>query len=185
MSVAAPKPHLWTRAEFDRIIAAGGFEPEARLELIDGEIIEMPPQRSRHATAIQLAEQALRAAFPAGFAVRAQLPLALEDLSEPEPDLAVVSGNPRDYRDAHPDTALLVLEIADSSLDLDRGRKLQLYARNGITDYWILDLTSEALEVYRKPTGDRYTAATVFKHGQRIAPLAAPGSAIAIADLLP
>lgn len=185
MSVSAPKQHQWTRAEYDRIIATGGFDSECRLELIDGEIIEMPPQRSRHATAIQLAEQALHAAFPRGFAVRAQLPLALDDLSEPEPDLAVVSGNPRDYRDAHPTAALLILEIAESSLDFDRGRKLRLYARSRIADYWVLDLMGETLEVYRQPTGDCYSHAAVLKRDQRIAPLAAPAHAIAIADLLP
>lgn len=185
MSVAAPKAHRWTRAEYNRITAAGGFDPEARLELIDGEIVDMPPQRSRHATAIQLGEQALRSAFPPSFTIRAQLPLALDELSEPEPDLAVVSGQPRDYRDAHPITAVLILEVAESSLDFDRGRKLRLYARNGIADYWILDLTREALEVYRQPTGDRYADTDVLTRGQRIAPLAAPSCAIAMTDLMP
>ena len=185
MAIAAPKPHLWTRAEYDQVIAAGGFDPEARLELIDGEIIDMPPQRSRHATAIQLAEQVFRAVFPPGYSVRTQLPLALDDISEPEPDLAVVRGKPRDYCNAHPTTALLILEVAESSLDFDRGRKLRLYARNGILDYWILDLTSEAIEVYRQPTGDRYTDTAILTRGQRLAPLAAPDAAIAVIDLLP
>jgi len=185
MSVAAPRPHLWTRAEYDRVIATGGFDPEARFELIDGEIIDRPPQRSRQATAIQLAGAALRAALPPSLMVRAQLPLALDDLSEPEPDLAVVTGQPRDYRDAHPITAVLILEVAESSLDFDRGRKLRLYARNGIADYWILDLTHETLEVYRQPTGDRYADTDVLTRGQRIAPLAALDCAIAIADLMP
>lgn len=185
MSAAAPKPHLWTRAEYDQIIAVGGFDPDARLELIDGEIMDMPPQRSRHATAIQLAEDALRDALPPGLTVRAQLPLALDDFSEPEPDLAVVCGNPRDYRNAHPTTALLILEIAESSLAFDRGRKLKLYARNGIADYWILDLMREALEVHRQPTAGGYGDMEILTRGQRIAPLSSPGSAIVVADLLP
>lgn len=77
----------------------------------------------------------MRVAFGRGFDVRCQLPLAIDDHSEPEPDLAVVTGSPRDYRDAHPRTALLIVEVADSSLDFDRTRKLAGYARNGIPEY--------------------------------------------------
>lgn len=125
------QPHRFTREEYDRMVAAGVFAPDARLELLEGEIINMPPQKSRHATAVRLIEDALRAAFLAGFDVRTRLPLSLGDYSEPEPDVAVVKGSPRDSRDAHPSSALLVVEIAETSLDYDRRRKLPVYVRAG------------------------------------------------------
>lgn len=125
------QPHRFTREEYDRMVAAGVFAPDARLELLEGEIINMPPQKSRHATAVRLVEDALRAAFLAGFDVRTRLPLSLGDYSEPEPDVAVVKGSPRDSRDAHPSSALLVVEIAETSLDYDRRRKLPVYVRAG------------------------------------------------------
>lgn len=128
------QPHRFTREEYDRMVAAGVFAPDARLELLEGEIINMPPQKSRHATAVRLIEDALRAAFLAGFDVRTRLPLSLGDYSEPEPDVAVVKGSPRDSRDAHPSSALLVVEIAETSLDYDRRRKLPVYVRAGIPE---------------------------------------------------
>ncbi len=177
--------HRFSRAQYEQMIDAGVFGPEDRLELLDGEIIDMAPQKSRHATAIRLLEEALRTAFGKGFDVRVQLPLNLDDRSEPEPDLAVVAGSPRDYRDAHPETALLIVEVAETSLAYDRIRKLAAYARAGIPEYWILDLAGEALEVCRHPERDVYAERRILKAGERIAPMAAPGCEVAVADLLP
>jgi Uma2 family endonuclease len=185
MSAIAHQPHLWTRAEYERLIETGALHPEARLELIDGEILDMAAQKSRHSTAVRLAEVALRKVFGSGFDVRSQLPLSIDDYSEPEPDLAVVTGSIRDYRDAHPTTAMLIVEVADSSLDFDRGRKLALYARNGIRDYWILDVQAESLEVYHEPLGDHYRQRQVLGTGDWIAPLHAADKPISVADLLP
>ena len=92
------------------MIEAGIFHPEAHLELIEGEILSMSPQGSRHITAILLVENALRAVFSTGYLVRTQAPIALDDRSQPEPDVSVVAGTPRDYRDAHPTTVELVVE---------------------------------------------------------------------------
>ncbi|MGB5733122.1 MAG: Uma2 family endonuclease [Thiohalocapsa sp.] len=185
MAAIAHQPHLWTRAEYERLIETGGLHPDARLELIDGEILDVAAQKSRHSTAVQLVNDVLRNVFVTGFTVRSQLPLALDDYSEPEPDVAVVIGATRDYRDAHPGTALLIVEVADSSLTFDRGRKLALYARNGIEDYWILDVQAESLEVYREPLGDHYRQRQVLGTGDGIAPLHATDTAISVADLLP
>jgi Uma2 family endonuclease len=110
----------WTREDNDRMIDAGIFAPGERVELLDGEIIDISPQKSGHTTAVRLTEEALRAVFGAGFEVRTQMPLALDSYSEPEPDVAVVPGSPRDYRDAHPSSALLVVEVTDSTLAYDR-----------------------------------------------------------------
>jgi Uma2 family endonuclease len=118
------------------------------------------------------------------------MPLALTDDSEPEPDVAVVTGNPREYRDAHPTTALLIVEVADATLPYDRERKANLYARAGIADYWIVNLLDRCLEVYRRPTqagtaNARYADRAVLPAETSIAPLATPDKSIAIADLLP
>ena len=185
MAAIAHQPHLWTRAEYERLIETGGLHPEARLELIDGEILDMAPQKSRHSTAVRLAEVVLSKMFGTGFDVRSQLPLSIDDYSEPEPDIAIVAGSIRDYRDAHPTTALLIVEVADSSLDFDRGRKRTLYARNGIEDYWIVDVQAERLEVHRDPRDDDYRQHRVLNAGDRITPLHAADKLIRVADLLP
>ncbi len=185
MPRAAIQRHYWERQEYDRMIAVGIFHPEVRLELIDGEIINMTPQGSRHATTVQLAEDLLRVAFSTEFSIRIQMPLALNDSSEPEPDLAVVTGSPRDYRDAHPSSAVLIVEVADATLSFDRKQKKKLYARTSIQEYWIINLTDEQLEVYRDPQGDDYSFKTTLQPGQSIAPLAAPKNGFPVTGLLP
>lgn len=124
----------WTRDEYERMIDAGILGPDDRVELVGGEILEMSPERSPHAAAIDLGAETLRRAFGAGFTVRTQHPLALGADSEPEPDLAVVPGTPRDYAAAHPTSALLVVEVADTSLAYHRSTKAKLYANASITD---------------------------------------------------
>src|SRR5688500_14289459 len=109
----AVQARRWTRPEFDRMIEAGILTPDDRVELIDGEILTVTPQGSAHATSVSLASGALRIAFDDSVYVRVQLPLATDGESEPEPDVAVVSGSPRDHCDAHPQAALLVVEISD------------------------------------------------------------------------
>lgn len=185
MSRTAVQRHYWARQEYDRMIAAGVFHPEVRLELIDGEIINMTPQGSLHATAVQLAEDLLKAAFSTEFSIRVQMPLALDDSSEPEPDLAVVTGSPRDYRDAHPSSAVLIVEVADTTLSFDRQQKKRLYAHTSIQEYWIINLIDEQLEVYRDPQGDDYTFKITLLSGQSIAPLATPKSSVPVTGLLP
>ena len=185
MPTPSVRRHRWSRDEYEAMIAAGIFHPEARLELVDGEIVEMTPQGSAHATAIQLIEDALRPAFGAGHAIRIQLPLALDATSEPEPDVAVVTGHPRDYKDAHPDTAVLVVEVAETSLTYDRLTKGSLYARSGIPEYWLLDLGRRQLEVYRRPQGEGFLDTASFSETDRVAPAAVPDAALRVADLLP
>src|SRR5207244_2898413 len=121
----------------------GLFRPEERLELLDGEILErMSPQKPPHAEGILGVVDALGPAFGPGYHVRPQLPLILDDGSEPEPDVAVVVGTRRDYGAESPRVAhvRLVVEVADTTLRFDRGRKQRAYARAGILEYWILNL---------------------------------------------
>lgn len=182
----APLPrHRFSRAQYDRMIEAGVFGPEERLELLDGEIVDMAPQRGRHATAVTLVHEALRAFFGADYTLRIQLPFSLDDRSEPEPDIAVVPGRPRDYRDNHPASAVLIVEVADTTLAYDRIRKLAAYARAGIPEYWILDIEGETLEACRRPVGDSYGDRRILKPVDRIAPAAAASGDIAVADLMP
>jgi Uma2 family endonuclease len=184
MTMLAVDVRRWTRQEYERMAAAGLFQPEERLELIEGTIYRMTPQSSRHAVAIQLIEEALRRAFPPGCSFRVQMPLALGDFSQPEPDLAVVSGAPRDHLAAHPGTALLVVEVADRSLPYDRTEKLSLYARAGIPEYWLVDIQERTLAVHRDPAGGAYRSRALLRAGDAVAPLACPEGTLPVADLL-
>ena len=182
----------WTRAEYDRLIAIGVFRPGEPLELLGGHMLVAEPQGSAHHTALGLVEDALRIAFGAGWLVRSQGPIALDDESEPEPDVAVAPGSRRDYSRAHPARPVLVVEVAESSLALDREYKGSLYARAQLQDYWILNLLNRVLEIDREPTvessapfGWRYASTQVLDATSAIAPLAAPDAPVRVGDLLP
>ncbi|PJB63972.1 MAG: hypothetical protein CO095_15410 [Armatimonadetes bacterium CG_4_9_14_3_um_filter_58_7] len=186
-----PKLHLWTRDEYYRMASAGLFDGK-RVELIEGEVLEMSPIKSLHTTGVGLASKVVEAVFGEGYYVRVQQPIDLGGASEPEPDVVVVSGDVRDYRDAHPTTALLIVEVAESSLDFDRTEKARLYARAGIPEYWIENLLDDQLEVRRDPVPDPsqpfgfgYQSVTVLIRDDRVLPLHAPQSTVAVADLLP
>ena len=175
----------WSRAEYGRVAAAGVFGADARIELLDGAILDMTPQGSRHATAFSLVARAVQDAGGQDFHVRLRLPLALADDSEPEPDVAVVEGGIRDYRDAHPAHALLIVEVSDESLRRDRTLKRRLYARCGVPDYWILSLADARLEVHRDPDGGDYRTVFVRRAGDTVSPLFRPATEIRVRDLLP
>ena len=128
----------WTRAEYDRLIEIGVFRPGDAVELLGGDLVVAEPQSSPHYTAIHLAGDALRTAFGAGWVIRTQAPIALDDQSEPEPDVAVAQGTPREYVGEHPARPVLVVEVALSSVALDRDHKGSLYARAQLADYWIV-----------------------------------------------
>jgi Uma2 family endonuclease len=186
MSIAAVETHRWTREEYERMAAAGLFPPDQRVELIEGVVYDMTPQSSFHATAVSLVQKMLEGAFGAGYHIRAQMPLVLDPDSEPEPDVAVVRGTTRDFRDRHPTTAVLVVEAADSSLGHDRRRKAPLYARHGIPELWVIDLRGGNVQVHRDPEGAGYRSVAVLGRADSIRPLAAPpGPPIPVADLLP
>jgi Uma2 family endonuclease len=181
----------WRRVEYERLVDLGVFVGE-RLELLDGVLVVREPQASPHAAIVTQAGQVLAAVFGAGWHPRLQAPLALGEHSEPEPDVAVVTGAARDYVSAHPTTAALVVEVANSSLRLDRRFKAVIYARAGLQEYWIVDLVDRALEVHRDPqpvvdTPDDWTyrSVEVFQSSAVVAPLAVPAAQISVADLLP
>ena len=164
--VDAVQPRRWTRQEYEQLGELGVLGPEEHVELIGGEIVQVPPQQTRHATGVYLAQVALSAVFRAGFLVRVQLPLALGQYSEPEPDVAVVAGRPRDFVVDHPTSALLVVEIAEATLSFDRNTKASLYAAAGIPEYWIVDPQEKRIVVL-KLSGDRYAEHGVFGVGSK------------------
>ena len=181
-----------SRVRYEQLVEAGLFGPEDRLELLDGLLVAREPQGGRHATVVALVRVALEKAFGRSFYIREEKPIALDETSEPEPDLVVVPGRPRDYLDAHPSRPVLVVEVADSSLALDRLRKGGLYARAGIADYWVVNLVHEVLEVYREPVRApsvrgawKYASVRLLRRNAVVTPLAAPRARIRVAALLP
>lgn len=192
MKTTYPRTRRWTRAEYDRLIEKGMFRPGERLELLAGDLVVREPQGDPHAFAIELANEALRTAFGPEWRVRVQLPVALDEESEPEPDVSVAPGPLRDSSEAKPSRLVLVVEIAESSLALEREYKGSLYARAGVPEYWIVNLKGRVLEVYREPGpeaaalyGWAYRSAQSLSAGQLISPLASPTARVNVADLLP
>ena len=182
----------WRRVEYERLVDLGAFEDDEPIELLGGQLIVAEPKGSEHATGVEMAGDALRTALPAGWIVRGQNPVSLDDESAPEPDIAVVQGSRADYRHAHPARPALIIEVAESSLRLDRIEKGSLYARAGIVDYWIVNLVDRGLEVYRDPGADvtapygwRYLSVERFTPPSAVAPIGVPAKPIPVAALLP
>ena len=158
--------HLWTVDEYHRMGEVGILHPADRIELIDGEIIEMAPIGSPHVGSVFALNRLLAKAVPQDVIVSVQSPIEIGDRSEPEPDLALLRGRPDGYRTPPLPSAadvLLIIEVADSSLRYDREVKLPLYARQGIPEVWIVDLAAQAVVVHRKPENGAY--ADVTRHG--------------------
>ncbi len=190
MSVVEIQTRNWSRQEYEQLVSAGIFQPHERLELVEGEILQMSPQGSAHATAITLIDNALREVFGSNYTIRVQMPLAVSLDSEPEPDIAVVVGSPRDYRDTHPTTAELVVEVADTTLAYDRERKAALYARAGIQEYWILNVIDRQLEIYRQPMANQpsppsYKIHHILTSSESVSPLPSPQTELPVHAFLP
>lgn len=191
MGIAGHQLRRWTRQEYEQMIAAGVIRSGERVELLNGEIRTMAAQGSAHVTTVQALLVALAAAFGPAYNVRSQAPLALGERSEPEPDLAVVPGTIWDYEQHHPSQALLVVEVADSTLKTDRLEKGSLYASAGIQEFWLVNLVDRVLEVYRDPFEDskakhgwRYRLIQRFSPAEQVSPLARPESSIPVASFL-
>jgi Uma2 family endonuclease len=181
----------WTGTEYDRLVQQGHLD-HRRVELVNGEILEMSPMSDQHAQGIQLTHYALLSALGLdAYTIQIRCPMRFGERSRPEPDVAVIAGTAREVK-AHPSTALLVIEVSDSTLAYDREVKAPLYAAEAIADYWIVNLADRCVEVHRRPMPDavspdgfRYGDVRVFTAGESIAPLAMPAATIAVDDLLP
>jgi len=187
--------HRWTVKEFFRAVESGLFDHPERLELIDGEVIErMTAQSDPHFVHVRVAAKVAEAAFGPDCDVRQQGPFRLSESDYTEPDILVVQGALLDYLGRGPTAAdvKLLIEISDTTLRLDRGKKAAIYARGGIRDYWILNLKERCLEVYRDPaplSGSRYgfgyRSRVRYTEEASLSPLDAPQTQIRVADLLP
>jgi Uma2 family endonuclease len=182
---SAPAPYRFTREEYYRMWESGFFS-DKRVELLDGEIITMPPQNPPHAgTTSDLATVVILSLGP-HFPVRTQAPIVLTDWSEPEPDIAICRLDPEKYRGRHPKASdvLLVIEVADTSLAYDRRRKTAAYATSGIPEYWIINLIDNRIEVFSDPysVAQRYRQERLAFRGDT---LLLPGRAsLAVTDVL-
>lgn len=185
---------LWRlpRVRYERMVDRGLLDSDDRVELLDGLLVAKEPQSDLHAAAMMAAQRVLERAFGSRYHVRIGCPVALDDYSEPEPDLAVVPGGPWDYKTGHPSNPVLAVEIAMTSRAKDRWLKGGLYARAGITDYWVVNLVDEVVEIYRQPVkapsrrhGWKYGNVKLLRRGATITPLAATRARVRVADLLP
>jgi len=185
--VSAPSPLLieslrpLRRHEYDRLVELGAFDDE-RLELLAGVLVTMSPQGAEHVEVTACLMERLVLALAGRARVRPQLPLSLSDHSEPEPDLAVVQLG--DYSHVHPASALLIVEVADASLRMDRDLKAELYAAAGIPEYWLVDLVGRVVHVYRAAVGRRYTEVSSHAPGATLRPTAFPDVTIAVRSLI-
>lgn len=183
-SAAMPR-RRWTREDCRRLLSLG-FLPEGGWELIAGEIIEKMGQGRRHIFVCSRLFAALGRIF--GYErIQSQAPIPLDDRNDPEPDAAVLRAPLSDYLETEPTPSdvELVVEVSDTTLSTDQTVKALLYARAGIPEYWIVNLPERVVEVYRQPTLEGYAEKTVIGEGELLHPLAAPASAISVADLLP
>lgn len=185
---AEPRPFMWTVERYEQMAEMGWFD-DVRTELLEGEIIKMCPISSPHSAITTVIRMELERAFGAGYFARIQMPLRILALSsEPEPDVALVAGSALDYEDENPVTAVLVVEVADTTLGIDRIRKAAIYAAAEIPEYWIANLQQNQLEIFREPVyderGPRYSSTQTLTRRHEIAPLAKPDARIKVADLI-
>jgi Uma2 family endonuclease len=178
--------HRLTVDEYHRMAEVGVLGADARVELIEGEVLDMAPMRSRHASVVGRLVDAFGRAASGQALVWCQLPLHLDGYSEPEPDLMLLRPCDDFYAAAHPTPSdvLLVVEVSESSARYDREIKLPLYAQHGVQEVWLLDLEVDVLRVYRNPRGELYTESQQTAQPGLLSPQALPGVVIDASKLL-
>jgi len=192
MDVPAPEPQgepagLYTAERYLRLVDEGVLGPDDRVELLEGVVVAMAPQDTPHAAGVGRAMQVLTLLLAGRAFVRCQLSLIAGARSVPEPDVAVLPGRADDYDHAHPRTALLVVEVADSSLKQDRLTKAAIYAAANVPEYWIVNIRGQQIEVHRDPdpAARRYRSVAAVEPGARITLVAFPDAVVPVDDLLP
>jgi Uma2 family endonuclease len=184
MAVATPRTHL-TLADYHSRVESGVLTEDDRVELIEGEIVPMAAIGSRHAACVRRLSLLFFEGLGGRALVSAQNPVALVDDSELEPDIVLLNPHGDFYSERHPgaEDVLLVIEVADATLQKDRNRKGPLYARSGIREYWLLNLLSSALEVYRDPRPEGYGSVQVLRRGEAVSSWAFPDLVLDVASI--
>jgi Uma2 family endonuclease len=190
MRTEYPPARKWSKAEYHQAAQLGWFDRE-RVELVAGQVLRRAAQTDEHAISLRLTDVAIRMAFPKDYVFCIQMPFNVSGATEVEPDLAVVRGTLRSVK-KHPTTAALIVEISDTTLAYDRGRKANLYASRGVRDYWVVNLIDRVVEVRRKAAADpdadfghSYSETVIYRPGQTISPLGARKAKVRVVDLLP
>ncbi len=168
------------RVEYDKLVELGAFQDE-RIELLDGVLVPMSPIGTRHASAIDLLTLLFVRALGDRARIRVQNPFVASDISEPQPDLLVAPL--RSYTEDHPGEAHLVIEVAESSLRIDRGRKLRIYAERGVPEYWIVDVIARRIEVHREPWSGTFRTMQSYEIGEAIQLLRFPDVCVQVSDV--
>ncbi|HUR24345.1 MAG TPA: Uma2 family endonuclease [Acidimicrobiales bacterium] len=183
MTSAAPERHRFTVEEYHRMGDTGLFGQDDRVELVEGEIIDMTPVGSRHAACVDRLTRLLVVRIGERAIVRVQNPVQMGDLSEPQPDIAVLAPRTDFYAGAHPGPAdvLLVVEVADTSIGWDRGVKVPMYGRAGVAEAWVVDVNAEAVDVWTQPGPDGYAETRRVARG---GDLTAVGVTVTVDDIL-
>jgi Uma2 family endonuclease len=169
------------RVEYAKLIELGAFQDE-HIELLEGLLVPMSPIGPSHDSAVMKLNAILLPPLLGRAAVRIQGSFAALELSQPEPDVAVVPSG--DYDTEHPDQAYLIVEVAESSLTIDRGVKLRLYASCSVPEYWIVNLTERVIEVYSEPVGDGYRKIARYEHGQSVHPMRFADVEVRVSDVM-
>jgi Uma2 family endonuclease len=178
--------HRLTVAEYHRMAEAGVLAPDARVELIEGEIVDVAPMKSAHASMVARLLMLLQRAAGDRATVWCQLPLRLGNRSELEPDLALLKPRADFYAQSHPTAAdvLLLIEVSETTLGYDRGVKLPLYARHGVPEVWIVDLDNRLVRFFRQPAGESYADITATETPGATPVALLPGVSIDLAGIL-
>jgi Uma2 family endonuclease len=180
-SASRAEDQLLDRAAYDHLVERGDFG-DRRVELLWGELVEMSPQGPLHSEVVHRLLERLMGQVTGKARIRVQAPLAASESSEPEPDLALVA--PGDYADGHPAAAYLIIEVAATSLPVDRDIKSAIYAACGVPEYWIVNLVERTVEVHTAPEQAAYREKSTKRRGDVLQPRAFPGIQLAVADIL-
>ena len=182
----AQAKHRFSVQDYYRMAETGVLKPGARVELLNGEIIDMSPVGPLHSSVTKYLNQVLTTAANGRWITQVQDPVHLDDHSEPEPDLALLKPSRDFYRERHPrpDDVHLLIEVSDTTLELDRNEKLPAYGRAGVSEVWIENLIESTIEVYCEPHFTGYASISVLRMGDTARPRAFPDVSVEVASLL-
>ena len=187
IAASPPQSRKFTVDEYYLMAEVGILKPDERVELIEGEILVMPPIGPEHADNVDEFNDVLARYAPGRYRIRIQNPVRLNDHSEPEPDVALLRRRPEGYGAAHPTPAdvLLIIEVAHSSLEYDRNTKAHIYGRSGVPETWVRNLPEDCIERFTEHGPDGYAQHTVHRRGETLTPVSLPDLELAVGDLLP